>query len=105
MRFVEALPSEQIQTALDVALRFALEMVTFEKIVRARGEQPPNFGTDIAAMLQEAIQTLNAAVKLGYRPSNSIYAEVEAHMQDDEWRVAWLEQQQIGRTRGREVVR
>ena len=71
MTFVEELPPEQIQIAMDEALRFALEVVTFEKIILAHGERPPDLSTEVADALQEAIRTLNNAVKLGYRPATT----------------------------------
>ena len=88
---LKSLPPEEIQAALDRSLRFALEVVTFLKVSYVLGEPPPNLGTEALAALEVSIQTMNAAVKLGYSPNATIYAEVERDMHDEAWRVAWIE--------------
>lgn len=87
--------SEEIQAAMDHSLRFALEVVMFAKVHHERGERVPDLGASVAAVLQGAMRTMNGFVELGYRPSDTVYAEVEAHMRDDAWRDAWLERHRI----------
>jgi len=87
---LKSLSAEEIQAALDRSLRFALEVVTFSKVSCALDEYPSNFGKEIAANLEDAIQTMNAAVKLGYSPNATIYAEVERDMHDEAWRASWF---------------
>ena len=89
MKF-ESLTSKEIQAAMDESLRFALEVVMFKKVLCQRGEPVPDLGAEVAGHLQRAIKTMNEFVKFGYRPSDTIYTEVESHMRDDEWRAAWL---------------
>jgi hypothetical protein len=88
---LESLSPEQIQTAMDRAMRLTLEVTMFAKVYYTHGERPPDLGPEIATALQEAIRTLNAAVKRGYHPTDSIYTEVEKNMQDDKWRGTWLD--------------
>jgi hypothetical protein len=88
---LESLSLEQIQTATDRALRFTLEVPMFAEFYYSHGERPPDLGPEMATALHESIRTLNSAVKQGYHPTDSIYAEVEKNMQDDTWRVAWIE--------------
>ena len=85
------LSPEQIQTEMDQALRLALEVTMFAKVYYALGERPPDLGPEMATALQQAIRTLNSAVKQGYHPTNSIHAVVDQNMQDDKWRGAWIE--------------
>lgn len=92
---LKSLSAEEIQAALDRSLRFALEVVTFSKVSCALGEYPSNFRKEIAGDLEDAIQTMNAAVKLGYSPNATIHGEVEQHMQDEAWRARWLERHRL----------
>jgi hypothetical protein len=88
------LPPKDIQAAIDQALRLSLELTMFAKLLRARDEEPPDLASAMGAALLQAIRTMNAAVRLGYSPSDRVYAEVEKNMQDDGWRAAWLERVQ-----------
>src|ERR1700730_508267 len=82
MEFGQLSP-EDIQAAIDEALRLSLELTVFAKLMRTRNEEPPDLASEMGATLLQAIRTMNAAVKLGYSPSDSVYAEVEKNMQDD----------------------
>ena len=94
MKF-ESVTSKEIQAAMDESLRFALEVVMFKKVLYQRGERVPDLGVDVAGHLQKAIRTMNEFVKFGYRPSDTIYTEVESQMRDDDWRSAWLERHRM----------
>jgi hypothetical protein len=88
---LESLSLEQIQTATDQALRLTLEVTMFAKFYYTHGERPLDLGPEMATALQQAIRTLNSAVKHGYHPTDSIHAEVEKNMRDEQWRGAWIE--------------
>jgi hypothetical protein len=98
---LEHLPPDEVQASIDQALRFSLEVTTFAKVLRARHDELPDFGPEMGVALLKAIRTMNAAVTLGYHPTDSIYAEVEKNMQDDTWRCAWLERARIPFTTAR----
>jgi hypothetical protein len=77
---LEHLPPDEVQASIDQVLRFSLEVITFAKVLRTRHEEPRDFGPEMWCCASKSFRTMNAAVELGYHPTDGIYSEVEKNM-------------------------